>query len=83
MKNVTISMKEETLRDVRLEAAKAGKSVSRFIADLIEANAHAPQIAMPITRNAQMEALERILSGPKWSVMRDGRMPTADERNER
>jgi hypothetical protein len=83
MKNVTISMKEETLRDVRLEAAKAGKSVSRFIADLIEANTQTPQVAMPTTRNAQMEALERILSGPKWSVMRDGRMPTADERNER
>ena len=37
MKNVTISMKEEVLREVRIEAAKAGKSVSRFIADMIDA----------------------------------------------
>ena len=30
-----------------------------------------------------MEALERILSGPKWNVTVDGRMPTSDERNAR
>ncbi|MFI0847411.1 hypothetical protein [Mesorhizobium sp. IMUNJ 23232] len=83
MKNVTISMQEDTLRDLRVEAAKAGKSVSRYVADMVEANIRKPPAAMPTTRNAQMEALERILSGPKWSVMRDGRMPTADERNER
>ena len=31
MKNVTISMDEDTLRWVRVEAAKAGKSVSRWV----------------------------------------------------
>ena len=82
MKNVTISMKEDVLREVRIEAAKAGKSVSRFIADMIDQNIRKP-VAAPSTRNAQMEALERILSGPKWNVMRGGRMPTAEERNER
>lgn len=83
MKNVTISMKDEMLSELRVEAAKAGKSVSRFVADLIEASIHKSAPAVPMSRNAQMEALERILSGPKWSVMRDGRMPTAEERNER
>jgi hypothetical protein len=82
MKNVTISMKEDVLREVRIEAAKAGKSVSRFIADMIDQNIRNP-VAAPSTRNAQMEALERVLSGPKWNVMRGGRMPTAEERNER
>ena len=83
MKNVTISMKDEVLAELRIEAAKAGKSVSRFVADLIEASIQKPMAAAPATRNAQMEALERILSGPKWDIMRDGRMPTAEERNER
>ncbi len=83
MKNVTISMDEEVLRDVRVEAAKAGKSVSRFVAELVEAGIRKPSQPTPESRNEQMEALERILSGPKWSVMRDGRMPTSEERNER
>lgn len=82
MKNVTISMKDEVLGELRVEAAKSGKSVSKFVGDMIEANLAHP-VAKPLTRNDQMEALERILSGPKWNVMRNGRMPTADERNER
>jgi hypothetical protein len=83
MKNVTISMEEEVLREVRVEAAKAGKSVSRFVAELVEAGIRKPPERTPVSRSEQMEALERILSGPKWSVMRDGRMPTSEERNER
>ena len=83
MKNVTISMHDDVLRELRVEAAKAGKSVSRFVADLIEASIRKSEIPAPMSRNAQLEALERIISGPKWSVMRDGRMPTAEERNER
>ena len=83
MKNVTISMKEDLLRSVRIEAAGEGKSVSRFLADLIAASiAKAPQ-SPTLDRHGQIETLERILSGPRWSVMREGRMPTADERNER
>ncbi|WEX07900.1 hypothetical protein [Chelativorans sp. AA-79] len=34
-------------------------------------------------RNPQLKALERFLAGPKWDVMEDGRMPTAEERNAR
>ena len=79
MKNVTISMDDELLRSLRIEAARDGKSVSRFLADLIKSTIGKSSPS----GNSQMEALERILSGPKWSVMRDGRMPTADERNER
>jgi len=83
MKNVTISMQDDVLRELRVEAAKSGKSVSRFVADLVEASIRKSAVPAPMSRNAQLEALERILSGPKWSVMRDGRMPTAEERNER
>jgi len=35
MKNVTVSMDEDTLTWVRVEAARAGKSVSRWLADYL------------------------------------------------
>lgn len=83
MKNVTISMPDETLQKVRVDAAKAGKSVSKYIADMLATVTEIPPRQVETTREAQRAALERILTGPKWDVMRDGRMPTADERNER
>ena len=83
MKNVTISMPDETLQKIRVDAAKAGKSVSKYIADTLTAIGDKPSLQTGTTREAQIEALERILSGPKWDVLRNGRMPTANERNER
>lgn len=38
MKNVTITLDEHTLGVIRLAAAKAGKSVSRYIGDLLREN---------------------------------------------
>jgi hypothetical protein len=35
MVNVTVSMDEETAQWVRVEAAKAGKSVSRWLGDVL------------------------------------------------
>lgn len=78
MRNVTISMDEDLHRRVRIEAAKAGKSVSKLIADLLEAHVESSAVSVPATREAQIAALERILSGPKWSIMREDRMPSAD-----
>lgn len=83
MTNVTIKLSEDRLRDVRIEAARAGKSVSRFLSDTIDSNLPRNFPAQEMTQEERRAALERILSGPKWSVMREGRMPTADERNER
>lgn len=34
---ITISLDEETVQRVRVEAAKAGKSMSRWLADFLEA----------------------------------------------
>ena len=34
-------------------------------------------------RRRQLEALERILAGPKFNISNNGRMPTAEERNAR
>lgn len=84
LRNVTVSMEEPILAEARIKAAHAGKSLSRYIADLVVADtAGGSRLETPRTRAAQLEALERILSGPKWSIMREGRMPTSDERNER
>ena len=82
MKNVTISMDEDLARRTRVAAAEAGLSVSRYLAEAarekIETDAQ-----KSASRNRQLEALERILAGPKWDVTIDGRMPTAEERNAR
>ncbi|MCV0397545.1 MAG: hypothetical protein K5872_20240 [Rhizobiaceae bacterium] len=82
MKNVTISMDDDLAREVRVQAAKAGKSMSRYIAETVEAALRQSSEDGP-KRNEQLEAIQRFLSGPKWSMMESGRMPTAEERNER
>ncbi len=83
MKNVTLSIDETLLTEARVKAARAGKSLSRYLAELVEADVRSGHATGGGDRTEQIEALRKVLSGPKWSVMRDGRMPTADERNER
>lgn len=82
MKNITISMDDELARLTRIEAAKAGISMSKFVA-LTIADRLAARESEETRRNRQKEAIERFLAGPKWSVLKDGRMPTAEERNAR
>jgi hypothetical protein len=54
------------------------------MAGLVEADVGGTRLpGTPATREEQIEALKEMLSGPKWAIMRDGRMPTSDERNER
>ncbi|MGB3834313.1 MAG: hypothetical protein WA975_20900 [Mesorhizobium sp.] len=84
MKNVTISMDDELAQRVRAAAARAGESVLKYMAEAAEARIEAGEKAAAETgRNRQLEALERIFSGPKWDVTENGRMPTAEERNAR
>ena len=83
MKNVTISIDEALAQRIRVAAARAGESVSRYMAEAGRRRVEEEEKS-PIDddkRKRQREALERILSGPKWDVTVDGRMPTADERN--
>ncbi|MEW9804611.1 hypothetical protein [Mesorhizobium marinum] len=81
MKNVTISMDDELAHLTRVAAAKAGKSVSKFLAEAArekiagDARGHAPD------RNVQLDAIERFLAGPPLNISGDGRMPRAEERN--
>ncbi len=84
MKNVTISMDDELAQRARVAAARAGISVSKYMADAAKAKIEADEkLAVQSGRNRQIEALERIFSGPKWDVTDDGRMPTAEDRNAR
>lgn len=84
MRNVTISMDDELHRATRIEAAKAGKSVSKYIADrlreTVEHDVSPDEIAR---RKSHAEALREVFAGPKFRISEGGRMPTADERNAR
>jgi hypothetical protein len=82
MKNITISVDEELAREIRIEAARAGMSMSKYLAETVRSAIETgPQAGDG--RNPQFEAIERFLSGPPLHISVDGRMPSAEERNER
>ncbi len=84
MKNVTITMDEELYRLTRVDAAKAGKSMSPYIADrLRQPVEHNPSPDEIARRKNHVEALRAVFARPKFSISENGRMPTADERNAR
>ena len=84
MKNVTISMDNDLAQRARVAAARAGKSVSKYMAEAAREKIEADEeAAAEGGRNRQLEALERIFAGPQWDVSENGRMPTAEERNAR
>lgn len=84
MKNVTISMDEELYATTRVEAAKVGKSMSRYIADATKAKINADEKSKTASvRNHELEALQRFLAGPDLNISEAGRMPSAEERNSR
>ena len=79
MKRVTISMDEDLARRVRVAAAQAGLSVSRFLADSArERISFLEQASESGVRNSQLEALERIFAGSRMG--RDGGRAHADRR---
>ncbi|APH73124.1 hypothetical protein [Aquibium oceanicum] len=82
MKNITISVTEGDAQRFRVAAAKAGQSVSRYLAEAGARRIEAED-ASARRHSRQREALERILAGPEWDVTSDGRMPTSEERNAR
>lgn len=73
MKNVTITLPERTLAKVRMEAARAGKSVSKFMADLAEERIGSPD-------SDPGEAMRRFLSGPLYDLTdENGKAPSRDQ----
>jgi hypothetical protein len=70
MQNVTISMDEATLRWVRVEAAKAGQSVSKWIAQQLKGldNEQAEKAA------ASARIIKFLESGPRFSLSENGKI---------
>ncbi|HEV7251822.1 MAG TPA: hypothetical protein VGN97_01790 [Mesorhizobium sp.] len=75
-------MDEALVSLTEAEAARAGKSLSDFISEIV-AREVTPPMPDGEESNPQIEALRRIWAGPMWDVTEDGRMPTAEERNAR
>ena len=76
MKNVTVSLPEDTARWLRVEAAKADRSVSAWLADLLESKRR---------QDAEYTAaMERCLAiKPRKFQWVDGRKPTREELHDR
>lgn len=73
MKNVTITLPEQTLAKLRIEAAKAGKSVSKFMADLAE-----ERIGSRTVDPGQ--AMRQFLSGPLYDLTdENGKAPSREQ----
>lgn len=83
MKNLTIALDDETHRKSRIRAAHAGISMSRYVAALVERDLASDPVDEDAERRKRLEALERFISGPKFEISVDGKMPTAEERNAR
>lgn len=76
MKNVTISLPEDIASLVRVEAAKAGKSMSSYIAEILDHRVN--------LRARQIAAVEAFLALPKTDLTDDnGMLPGREELYER
>lgn len=71
MKNVTITLPEQTLAKLRVEAAKAGKSVSKFMADLAGIGSRTADPG---------QAMRQFLSGPLYDLTdENGKAPSREQ----
>ena len=72
MKSITITMDNAVAAKARVVAAQQGKSLSRFVSELVE-----QRVGRTLT---QKEALERFLAGPALHVLDEhGKTPSRDE----
>jgi hypothetical protein len=62
MKNVTITLDEKVAHWARVEAAKAGKSLSRWIGERLEIDMARPENRKPTAK--EMATLRSFLEGP-------------------
>jgi hypothetical protein len=75
MRNVTITLDEETARWARVEAAQRDMSVSRLIAELLHEHMHA--------RTTYEDAMHRYLARAPVVLKDAGPYPTREELHER
>lgn len=72
MKNLTLALPDETYQSLRVAAAQEGKSMSRFVGDLV-----ARRISRPMNK---VEAMRRFLEAPDWDLTdENGNAPTRDQ----
>ncbi len=71
MKNVTITLDEDVAAWARVEAAKAGKSLSRYLADILSEQKR-------MAGNQRVAAFMQWLEGPGWASA-GGVLPTREE----
>lgn len=72
MRNVTISLPDDVLARARVEAARQGKSLSRFVSELVD-----QRVGRPMTGK---DAIERFLAGPLMDLTDEtGNAPTRDQ----
>ncbi|MEQ1616868.1 MAG: hypothetical protein ABL883_00805 [Terricaulis sp.] len=80
MANVTITMDEDTARWVRVEAAKAGKSVSRWVGEVLAGRRRAEaDTAWEAGREARLKAGLAFLASPPRDLGLYGKGPTREE----
>ncbi|HVL74167.1 MAG TPA: DUF6364 family protein [Beijerinckiaceae bacterium] len=72
MKNVTITLEEDLVRRARIQAAREGKSLSRFVSELVTKH---------VGREMnQQEAMRAFLAGPAMDLTdENGKAPSRDE----
>jgi hypothetical protein len=78
MKNVTITLDAATAAWARVEAAKQGRSLSRYVAELL-AERRSGQAQQQEDLSRQREALERFLAGPDLPLSEASRLSTKEE----
>ncbi len=83
MRNVTIAMDEDLHQKVQVDAAKAGLSVSQYIADVLKAAQSQVNHEAEGRLEADLARLQAVFDGPKLDLSEGGRMPSSDERDAR
>jgi predicted transcriptional regulator len=82
MKNVTITLDDEIATRVDAEAASRGKSVSKFVSELIEREI-GPKDEITRKEMTGLEAIQEFLSGPDLASFGDkGRPATRQNIND-
>ncbi|PZO02131.1 MAG: hypothetical protein DCF30_05830 [Hyphomicrobiales bacterium] len=72
MKNLTLTLPDDAYGRLRVEAAREGKSMSKFVGELIERRVGRPM--------SKAEAMQRFLAGPLWDLTdENGNAPTRDQ----
>jgi len=75
MKNLTITLPDELAQRIRVEAAKAGKSMSRYVAERLAEPV--PVVDEAAARAERIAAINRFLDGPKWPLSdENGNLPS-------